>query len=84
MWQSFNGQGARTSYFEQSATKSEVLLSSMRQHNLELFLSVYTEITKAAFFAHRLLLTILIPYSLFPVNFSTEKLHCKKMLYMNN
>lgn len=29
---------------EQNATKSEVLLSIMRQHNLELFLSVHTEI----------------------------------------
>jgi len=77
MQKSFNGQGARTSYFEQNATKSEVLLS-VRPHNLELFLYIYTEITKTAFFAHRPLLQILISHSLFPVNFSTEKLHCKK------
>lgn len=78
MWQSFNGQGARTSYFEQSATKSEVLLSSMRQHNLELFLSVYTEITKAAFFAHRPLLTILIPIPSFQLIFQQRSYTVKK------
>lgn len=79
MWQFFNGQGANTHCFEQNAPEPEVLLSTVRQHSLE----VYTQ-KQQLHSLHTRLYKLQFPDPSFQLTFQQRSLRYKEMLYVNN